>query len=317
MASFRVSELEAGRSDSPRKFDVVRIQCILFELPADRVRRSVDYLNSAAKHAVAAGLVTNAELAYGDCSQSPTLSDEELTRLGSKNTYLSSISSVHFGANLGSAAGHNQLLSASDADLTLIMNPDVLVAPNLLVELIGAMSKPGMALVEGRQIPTEHPKDFDPESGRTSWCSTACLLGLTSVMRSVGGFDADTFFLYCDDVDLSWRVRLAGYEIAYQPTAVCFHDKRLTDEAGWNASLAERYFSAEAGLLLPFKYSRPDLTQSYLTAFKQSEDPVLQKAARAFEERERTGNLPIPLDAGHKVGQFVDGAYAPHRFKPR
>ena len=317
MISSRLPDPTATHSDSRGKFNTVRIQCVLFELPLQRVRRAVDYLNSAAKHAIAAGLVRNAELAYGDCSQLPTLTNEELTRLKSKNSYLSSISSLHFGANLGSAAGHNRLLSTSDAALTLIMNPDVLAAPNLLVELIGAISKPRMALVEGRQIPTEHPKDFDPETGRTSWCSTACLLGLTSVMTSVGGFDADTFFLYCDDVDLSWRVRLAGYEIAYQPTAVCFHDKRLTNEGSWNAGPAERYFSAEAGLLLPFKYSRPDLTETYLTAFQKSDDSALRKAAGAFQERKRTGNLPISLDADHKVGQFIEGAYAPHRFKPR
>jgi hypothetical protein len=303
-----------------RRFNSLRIQCVLFELPFERISRAADYLNYATKHAVAAGLLKNAELAYGDCSALPILSDEKLASLKAKNPYLSSISSVHFGENLGSAAGHNSLVSTSDADLTLIMNPDVLVAPNLLVELIRAImgqQRPQRGLVEARQMPAEHPKEFDPKTGHTSWCSTACLLGLTSVITSVGGFDAETFFLYGDDVDLSWRVRLAGYAIAYQPTAVCFHDKRLADGGMWNAGDAERYFSAEAGLLLPYKYSRSDLTEEYLVAFRKSDDSALQKAAAAFEERRRSGKLPIRLDAEHRVSQFPEGAYAQHRFKTR
>jgi len=34
--------------------------------------------------------------------------------------------------------------------------------------------------------------------------------GREELFLELQGFDADTFFLYCDDVDLSWRVRLAA-----------------------------------------------------------------------------------------------------------
>ena len=42
------------------------------------------------------------------------------------------------------------------------------------------------------------------------------------VVERVGVFD-DDFFLYYEDTDLSWRVRAAGYDIRYEPSAVLRH----------------------------------------------------------------------------------------------
>jgi GT2 family glycosyltransferase len=42
------------------------------------------------------------------------------------------------------------------------------------------------------------------------------------VLRQVGLFD-DDFFLYYEDTDLSWRVRAAGWDIRYEPSAVLRH----------------------------------------------------------------------------------------------
>ena len=44
----------------------------------------------------------------------------------------------------------------------------------------------------------------------------------TEAGRTVGWFD-ETFFLYYEDTDLSWRLRAAGWDIRYQPTAVVRH----------------------------------------------------------------------------------------------
>ena len=50
-----------------------------------------------------------------------------------------------------------------------------------------------------------------------------CAVALrTSAGREVGWFD-DDFFLYYEDTDLSWRLRAAGWAIAYEPTAVVRH----------------------------------------------------------------------------------------------
>ena len=295
----------------------LQVQCVAYELPLNSATRTAEYLDCAVGHAKANGLLRSARLVFGDCSSQPIFRAEVVTAWKANFPHLTDITVTYFDQNLGHGGGQNRLLDGSTADLTLILNPDVVVAPNLLVEMLTSLRRPNVGLVEARQMPSEHPKDFDPATGRTSWCSGACLLTTTKLLRDVGGFDADTFFLYCDDVDLSWRVRLAGRVAVYQPTAVCFHDKRLSNEARWMAGAAERYYSAEAALLLAYKYSRPDLTERYLKDFRKSNDADLQKAAAAFDERKATGRLPVPLDLDHTVAQFIDGAYAKHRFQAR
>ncbi|MDO9396263.1 MAG: glycosyltransferase [Herbiconiux sp.] len=44
----------------------------------------------------------------------------------------------------------------------------------------------------------------------------------TAALEAVGGFDT-RFFMYYEDVDLSWRLRLAGYDIVYEPGARVVH----------------------------------------------------------------------------------------------
>jgi hypothetical protein len=171
-------------------------------------------------------------------------------------------------------------------------------------------------LAEARQLPIEHPKDFDPLSGDTSWAAMAGVMLPIALFRDLGGFDSETFFMYCDDVDLSWRMRLAGRRIVYRPEAFVFHDKRLTPEGGWMPGEPERYYSAEAALLLPYKFSRPDLTEQHLHQFRASGDPNLLKAAAAYQSRVETGRLPQPIDPDHRIAEFVDGNYGRMRYRP-
>lgn len=43
-----------------------------------------------------------------------------------------------------------------------------------------------------------------------------------SVFQELGGFD-DNFFMFYDDVDLGWRLNLAGYRFRFQPKSLVFH----------------------------------------------------------------------------------------------
>ena len=134
------------------------------------------------------------------------------------------------------------------------------------------------------------------------------------LFRFLGGYDSDSFFLYCDDVDLSWRARLAGFKVIFQPAALAFHDKRLGDDGGWRPTEAEKYFSAEAALLLSYKWSHPDLTERCLEDFRRTGAEELLRAAEEFERRRDEGRLPVPIDADHRIAQFIKGNYAEHRF---
>jgi GT2 family glycosyltransferase len=295
----------------------IRIQSVLYQTPLASISRALEFFDNAARVAGEAGIAHQVTVAYGDCSPDRIIDGDTLLSLRRRFSNLTSIDYTFFDNNLGSARGHNRLLADAASDLLVIANPDVLAAPNLLIELVGAWARPGTGFVEARQLPIEHPKYYDPRTGETSWASTACAMGSTKLFKALNGFDADTFFLYCDDVDFSWRVRLAGLKVVHQPLAVVFHDKRLTNEGSWIAGTAERYYSAEAGLLLPYKYSRPDLTDKYIEIFTASDDEHLVKAAGAFRLRAETGRLPTPIDPDHMVAEFVDGGYARSRYTPR
>lgn len=300
--------------DSLSPFPCVRVQSVLYNLTLDRIERALEYLDNAVAIARKANLVKQVVVAYGDCSPRRTLAAADLSRLRKGCRNLDRLDYTFFDANLGSAAGHNRLLAEAASDFVMIMNPDVLAAPNLFAELFAALSRPQVGLVEARQAPIEHPKDYDPDTGETSWASTACAIGPLTLFRQLDGFDSDTFFLYCDDVDFSWRVRLSGYKVVHQDSAVVFHDKQVSREGAWQAGDAEKYYAAEAGLLLPYKYSRPDLVEQALSYFERSEDPALLKAAGAFEMRKKAGRLPEPIDPEGSVAQFIGGNYAQHRF---
>ena len=140
-------------------------------------------------------------------------------------------------------------------------------------------------MVEAKQLPIEHPKDYDRATGETSWAATACALLPADLLERLGGFDAETFFLYCDDVDLSWRVRLAGRTVVYQPSASVFHDKALGARGAWVAGEAERRFSAEAALLSAYKYDRDDIVAGALQYFGASDEPHLRAAVEEFGRR--------------------------------
>jgi GT2 family glycosyltransferase len=43
-----------------------------------------------------------------------------------------------------------------------------------------------------------------------------------SLLERLGGFD-ERFFLYCEDMDLCWRVRDLGFRVLYEPTATASH----------------------------------------------------------------------------------------------
>jgi GT2 family glycosyltransferase len=301
-------------SDADKRPPSLRVHSVLYGNSREHVMQTVEHLNRAADIAIAARAFVAVELVYGDCSPQPVLESQTLAALAKHSDAISKIEHRFFGKNLGSAGGHNRLLEDLVHDCVLFMNPDVMLAPNALVELAKPLSDEKAGLIEARQVPVEHPKEYDRRTGDTSWAATACALSRSPLVRELGGFDAQSFFLYCDDVDLSWRVRLAGYRVLFQPSALAFHDKRLGDDGRWAPSDAERYYSAEAALMLAHKYSRPNIVADLLDVFTASSDDNLSRASAEFRKRRETGSLPAPIDEAHTVGEFVGGFYTRHRF---
>ncbi len=220
----------------------------------------------------------------------------------------------YFDENLGHGGGHNRLHAGSTEDLLLILNPDGVVASDTLVRLLEAMDD-RTGVIDARQLPFEHPKDYDASTGIAVWSSLACALTTSKVFREVGGLDHDTFFMYCDDVDYSWRVRLAGYEARYCPQARMFHDKRMDASGMLQASDAEHFYSAEAALLLAYKYSRDDIVAEVrVRLMREHDNPFASQAVASFDKKVAEGHLPNRLDAANEIAQFTGRTYGAHRF---
>lgn len=288
-------------------------QSVLYKSKKLDIARALDSVNNSARIALRDGIISSMSLSLGDCSPYQCLSAEDIDEFNSDYEFID-IDYVLFEGNLGSAKGHNRLAEGSTADFLLIQNPDVASSPRLIENLLQPFQDDSVGIVEAKQLPIEHPKDYDQVSGQTSWASTASAMVRSSTFVDIGGFDSDTFFLYCDDVDFSWRIREAGLHVVFQPAATVFHDKRLSTSGGWQPTESEIYYSAEAAMLLMHKWSRPDLAQSALSTFKVSNVPAHRRAADEFERRQREGSLPEPRDKENQIAQFVDGNYAVHRY---
>ena len=292
------------------------VQVVLFEHQLRSIEKLAASLGPAIARVRHDALIGEVSVLMGDSSPEPALTDGEVESLRTSLV----AAGVHrfdyffFARNRGSAGGNNDLFAEAGSDLVAIINPDCYADPRLLAELCRGMDDAVIGIVEGRQLPLEHPKEFDRQTGDTSWASGACMLVRREVIMCTGGFDEANFFMYCDDVDFSWRTRLAGYRVVYQPTARVFHDKRLDPQGQVEAGEAEVYFSAEAALMMAWKYARPDLVEKWSAGLVASGLPAHAKAVEAFEERRARGDLPQPLDPEGHVAQFVGYNYAAHRF---
>jgi len=305
-------------TDSPARADEatgssLSIQSIVYGNPVDDIVRAV---RATINSAVLAGSVLGQwEIAIGDCSPSPLFDKKTLALLAKESAAAGGAFRYEFfDANLGHGGGHNRLERAGDSDLLFFLNPDALVGPDTLRELVTAMQDATIGAGDGRQLPLDHPKYYDPKTGDASWASGACLITRRAVYRDAGGFDHESFFLYGDDVDYSWRVRLAGLRVIHVPAARVFHDKRLDVSGRLPPSAAELYYSAESALMLAHKYSREKIVETISGVFRRGEAGEPGTAALAeYEARLAKGELPVPLDPHHRVGQFIEGNYARHR----
>lgn len=292
----------------------IQIQSVLYHNDVKGLKKAINNIANAIKVFKELQSELDCEIYYGDASKEPVFSRDELIELKEQIPELRDIRYVFFNENTGTAKGHNRLARECKADYIMIMNPDVLVTPRFFTEMLEPFKDKSVGLTEARQTPVEHPKEYNLKTFQTSWSTTACVIFPVSVYKEVNGFDEDSFFMYCDDVDFSWRIRMAGFKLIYRPRAVVYHAKRLSVSGAWQPTSAERYYSAEAALMMAYKWSQMERLNKLLWDFKRSKDKVFNKAAHEFKKRKKEGKLPKQLDSEHRIATFVDGEYAKHRF---
>jgi GT2 family glycosyltransferase len=152
--------------------------------------------------------------------------------------------------NTGFARGNNLAIEAASAESKWIalLNPDAFAEPRWLETLLmAAESNPGFDVFGSKLVNAADPTVQDGggdayhisglvwrmghgvpvptsvENAREvfSPCAAAALYR-RSVLREIGGFDED-YFCYVEDVDLGFRLRLAGYRCLHVPQSVAHH----------------------------------------------------------------------------------------------
>ena len=156
--------------------------------------------------------------------------------------------------NYGFAPACNQgAANRRDAQVVSFLNNDMRVDPQWLRELVapivrgecsattskmlswdgsridsagGGMNFHGHGLQYGYgDVPAaEHER-----ARRTLFACGGAMAIDASVFESLGGFDRE-YFAYYEDVDLGWRAWLAGHEVHYVPTSICWHHHSSTSK---------------------------------------------------------------------------------------
>ncbi len=150
--------------------------------------------------------------------------------------------------NIGFAAACNRGIEAAETEWIALLNPDAFPEPGWLAALMAAAAAhPECAAFGSRQMLAGHegildgigdrwhfsglawreghgrplrPADLEPRD-IFSPCAAAALYRRGAVLEA-GGFDED-YFCFGEDVDLGYRLRLAGYRARYVPDAVVAH----------------------------------------------------------------------------------------------
>jgi GT2 family glycosyltransferase len=151
---------------------------------------------------------------------------------------------LHPGANLGYTGAANLAAGIATGEWLWFLNPDAVAASDCLAALLAAVDSPDVAVVgaqvllpDGRVNAGANPVNL----AGISWSGgygraqehgpprdVAAVSGASLLVRrerfvELGGL-CPFFFMYVDDTDLAWRVRLGGGRVRYCPAAVVVHD---------------------------------------------------------------------------------------------
>lgn len=166
--------------------------------------------------------------------------------------------------NAGFGKANNQGVAIAKGEYILFLNPDTVMPEDFFTKTIGYMDAHpeagsiGPKLLDGKgQFAPDGKKSFpslsvaifkttginkvfskspyfnkyyavhigDDETAAVDVLSGCCMLVRTSVLPKIGGAFDEDYFMYCEDVDLSYRIQKAGYQNIYFPEATLIHYK--------------------------------------------------------------------------------------------
>lgn len=130
--------------------------------------------------------------------------------------------------NVGFAAACNIGAKAAEGEILIFLNPDTLVFGNWADDMAKGLKESVVAVgpVSNYVAGFQKAEIFGGEDRgfiETKLLIGFCLMIRADIFRELGGMD-EKMFLGCDDLDLSWRIRLAGYKMAIATGVFVHHE---------------------------------------------------------------------------------------------
>jgi GT2 family glycosyltransferase len=167
------------------------------------------------------------------------------------------VRAIEVGHNAGFMGAINRGIRATGGEYVLFHNADLAVTPTFCSELVRWLEARPEAAIAGGKILRLDPTTGEPD-GRIDTAGIAVRRNRQSYDRGEGAIDSgqfakpapvfgisgaalmarraalldvaidgevldESFFMYRDDFDLAWRLRLRGWQCWYVPTAIAYH----------------------------------------------------------------------------------------------
>ena len=165
------------------------------------------------------------------------------------------VRTIVFEKNFGFTGGYNKAFEQIDSDLFVLINSDIEVTDGWLEPLVkwmqehpecgacapklhswqerekfeyagaagGCLDLFGYPFCRGRilkTLETDHGQYDSPAD--VFWATGACLMVRSRLYRELGGLD-DRFFAHMEEIDLCWRMQLAGHKVTVVPDSMVYH----------------------------------------------------------------------------------------------
>ncbi len=185
--------------------------------------------------------------------------DESLGWIKEEKSKDTRISLIALPENKGFAGGVNAGLRATNSEFVILLNNDTVAEPDFIEKLYERIKESeDIFAVSAQMIKAADHSLIDSAGDGITWVGWAYQRGIDEkaelhqkekdvfsacagaaiyrkkILDEIGYFD-EMHFAYLEDIDLSWRARLAGYRIIYLPSAKVYHLGSATSGSKYNA----------------------------------------------------------------------------------